>query len=83
MKMIRNLHVYVVSSRAGALVERTMFYSRRSDGPYYRWLYEESAGGWRFSRVQLSKFTLSVLCAASWGAVPVELQARLDEHYLE
>lgn len=75
---MRDLHVYMAPASAG-----TTFYSRRADGPYYRWRYEEAAGRWRFSRVSLSKFTLRVLCAARWGAVPVELQALLGEHYLE
>jgi hypothetical protein len=80
---MRDLHVYIVPSGADALVERAAFYSRRADGPYYCWLYEEAAGRWRFSRVHLSKLTRKVLCVASWGAVPTELQARLGEHYLE
>ena len=77
---MRDLRVYVDSLRADA---GATFYSRRADGPVYRWLYEEGAGRWRFARVRLSKFDLKVLCVASWGAVPVTLRARLGEHYLE
>ena len=80
---MRDLRVYVEPLREDAQAVRLTFYSRRADGPVYRWLYEEGAGRWRFSRVRLSKFDLKVLCVANWGAVPVTLRARLGEHYLE
>jgi hypothetical protein len=80
---MRDLRVYVEPLSEGAQGGHSAFYSRRADGPVYRWLYEEGAGRWRFSRVRLSKFDLKVLCVASWGAVPDGLRARLGEHYLE
>ena len=78
--VMRDLRVYIhfLGADAGAA-----FYSRRADGPFYRWLYEEGAGRWRFSRVRLSKFDLRVFCVADWRAVPASLRARLGEHYLE
>ena len=80
---MRDLRVYVAPLNADARGACSAFYSRRADGPFYRWLYEEGAGRWRFSRVHLSKFDLRVLCATNWGAVPVALRTRLGEHYLE
>jgi hypothetical protein len=80
---MRDLHVYVDPLSSGVRCGQAAFYSRRADGPVYRWLYEEGAGRWRFSRVRLSKFDLKVLCVASWAAVPVALRARLGEHYLD
>ena len=59
------------------------FYSRRADGPYYRWLYAEGAGRWLYSRVSLDKLALRVLCLARWDSVPTALRKRLGEHYLE
>jgi hypothetical protein len=59
------------------------FYSRRADGPFYRWFYEGESGEWRFSRVHLSRPNRKMLCLARWRAVPLTLKARLDEHYLE
>ena len=73
------LNVGGVDTRNGQRV----FYSRRADGPYYRWWYEEKLGQWRGSRVHASDFTPRALSMASWKVVPMELQARLDEHYLE
>lgn len=78
---MRELHVYVNAS--GAPAEREVFYSRRADGPLYRWRYEEAHGRWRFSRVHRSRLTFRALCLANWRAVPTTLQASLGEHYLE
>ena len=60
-----------------------MFYSRRSDGPFYHWRYEDSLGRWRVSRVHLSNLAVKALCKASWQSVPGKLKAEIAEHYLE
>lgn len=80
---MKDLRIYIHPSTRAASDGRAVFYSRRADGPYYRWFYEEEVGRWRCARVHLSKFTLSVLCVESLGAVPTELQTQLGEHYLE
>lgn len=80
---MRDLRVYVEPLGSGARTELTTFYTRRGDGPYYRWLYAEKTGRWRYSRVSLDRLSLRVLCVASWDAVPVPLRNRLGEHYLE
>lgn len=80
---MRDLRVYVEPLSAGAHGADATFYSQRADGPVYRWLYEEEAERWRFSRVRMSKFDVRALCIADWRAVPATLRARLGEHYLE
>lgn len=80
---MRDLRVYFEPLSNGGPSGHSAFYSRRADGPVYRWFYEEGAGRWRFSRVRLSKFDLRVLCVADWRAVPTSLRTRLGEHYLE
>ncbi|MET0645435.1 MAG: hypothetical protein ABW208_02375 [Pyrinomonadaceae bacterium] len=80
---MRDLHVYIVPVNSDARGECTAFYTRRGDGPYYRWLYVESSGRWRYSRVILDRPALRVLCVARWEAVPTALRDRLGEHYLE
>ena len=80
---MRDLHVYVEPSGPAARGERGTFYSRRADGPYYRWLYAEGPGRWHYSRVILDRLALRVLCVAPWDAVPVALRTRLGEHYLD
>ena len=80
---MRELRVYVGRAMKGSPGGQAVFYSRRADGPFYRWRYEETPGCWRYARVRLSKLTLRVLAVADWDAVPSALQARLGEHYLE
>lgn len=80
---MNDLRVYIYPARTGANGTREVFYSRRADGPFYRWLYEEEAGRWHFTRVHLSRLTLKVLSLANRESVPNELQRQLFEHYLE
>ena len=80
---MRDLRVYVNRVGPGARVEGTAFYSRRGDGPYYRWLYAEGAGRWSYARVNLDRLELRVLSVAPWEAVPDALRDRLGEHYLD
>ena len=80
---MRDLRVYVYPKGSAARGEVAAFYSRRADGPYYRWLYAEASGRWGYSRVRLDRLTLRVLCVARWEAVPTTLRKRLGEHYLE
>ena len=80
---MRGLRVYINSSGDGPHGGRRTFYSRRADGPLYRWLYEEEAGRWRGSRVFMPVLASRLLCVANWKAVPPKLQEELYEHYLE
>jgi hypothetical protein len=80
---MNGLRVYVDPVSTELRGENCVFYSRRADGPYYCWRYEEGAGRWRGSRVDLSDMHCKAFCLASWKTVPTALQARLNEHYLE
>ena len=80
---MRDLHVYVEHADSGARGQRAAFYSRRADGPFYRWLDAEGSGRWRYSRVSLDRLTVRMLCVAPWEALPAALRSRLGEHYLE
>ena len=60
-----------------------VFYSRRGNGPIYRWLYEESRAHWRALRMNSSDFDTHKLSNASWKIVPETLQAQLGAHYLD
>jgi hypothetical protein len=61
----------------------SVFYSRRGNGPIYRWLYEEKLAHWRPSRMNSSDFDSHKLSNASWKSVPETLQAQLGAHYLD
>ncbi|MCM3906195.1 MAG: hypothetical protein ND866_31295 [Pyrinomonadaceae bacterium] len=80
---MNGLRVYIKPNGTDLRNSHEVFYSRRGNGPYYRWLYEENAAQWRVSRVISADFTPQSLAMASWKAVPVALQTRLGEHYLE
>src|SRR4030095_4282011 len=60
-----------------------VFYSRRGNGPIYRWLYEEKLAHWRALRMNTSDFDTHKLTNASWKSVPETLQAQLGAHYLD
>ena len=60
-----------------------LFYSRRGNGPIYRWLYEETRAHWRAFRMNTSDFGTHKLANASWKTVPETLQAQLGAHYLD
>ena len=64
-------------------VENNVFYSQRSQGPIYRWHYEEHVAKWRVARVDVSDWSPHVFCTATWQSVPQELKTRLSEHYVE
>jgi len=58
-----------------------VFYSRRGNGPIYRWLYEEKLPHWRALRMHTSDFDTQKLHNASWKSVPETLQEQLGAHY--
>ena len=60
-----------------------VFYSRRGNGPIYRWRYEENLAHWRPMRMNTSDFNSNKLSNASWKCVPETLQAQLSQHYLD
>jgi hypothetical protein len=80
---IRGLRVYVSMAAVQSPGEPPVFYSRRENGPYYRWLYEKAPGRWRPFRFDVSELARGALCIAKWNAVPTALQTRLGEHYIE
>ena len=80
---MNGLRLYSVSVAADKFRGQPVFYSRRSNGPYYCWRYEEKLKRWCGSRMQTFDLTLSELSVASWKGVPPALQVRLGEHYME
>ncbi len=82
-RKMRDLHVYIEPPGPRERGAQTTFYSRRADGPYYRWLYAEGPRRWLYSRVRLDRPALRALRLAPWDALPATLRSRLGEHYLE
>jgi hypothetical protein len=80
---MNGLRVYVNSISANTRVGEGVFYSRRGAGPFYRWRFEEKYGQWRGSRVLSADFAPKDLTMARWKIVPMTLQDKLGEHYLD
>ena len=80
--MMNGLRVYVNQLDTNTLTGQEVFYSRREEGPYYLWRYEEQVGVWRFFRLHTSDLMRKALCTAKWNVVPTALQTKLKEHYL-
>ena len=83
MATMNGLRVYVKPNVLSTTTGPDAFYSRRGNGPIYRWLYEEKLTHWRVSRTQTSDFKPHELSVASWKSVPEKLQQQLGEHYIE
>jgi hypothetical protein len=80
---VNGVRIYTATAPAIATAGDDVFYSRRGDGPYYRWFFEKTIGKWRAARVIDAAFIRQSLSLATWKTVPVALQTRLGEHYLE
>ena len=79
--MVNGLRVFVIDDVVATATAIHEFYSRRSDGPYYRWWYDHGLEHWRAARVQGQDFPTTPLCASSWKNIPVALQGSLIDHY--
>src|SRR5438445_13672495 len=69
---MNGLRVYIEADGDGAETRRTrsVFYSRREDGPYYRCVYDDVIRQWRLGRgVKAATLAKSVL-GAGWTTVP-------------
>ncbi|MDQ5845135.1 MAG: hypothetical protein M3539_07545 [Acidobacteriota bacterium] len=80
---MNGLRLYTKLNGLSATNGENVFYSRRGNGPFYRWRYEDIVGQWRVSRVIDPDFNPHALSAAPMKAVPATLQTRLSQHYME
>ena len=80
---MNGLRMFIIEGRATTAGGFQVFYSRRSNGPYYRWWYEHEQQQWRFARVHAEEVPSMTLCASSWKDIPLALQGSLVEHYVE
>jgi hypothetical protein len=80
---VNGVRIYISAATAIVSAGDDVFYTRRGDGPYYRWFFEKTIGKWRAARVIDAAFIRQSLSLATWKTVPEALQSRLSEHYLE
>lgn len=77
------LRIYVERSLTETAGGVPVFYSRRAEGPFYRWCYEREPKQWRVARVHSSDFSAKSLSMSRWKTVPAALQSCLTDHYQE
>ena len=80
---MNGLRIFIMDRSAATVGGFQVFYSRRSNGPYYRWWYEHELEQWRFARVHAEELLSTTLCSSSWKNIPPALQGSLKNHYLE
>jgi hypothetical protein len=80
---MNGLRVYVNTQKREMHDGYRVFYSRRENGPYYRWRYDQKLSQWRVSRQHSGELTPNLLCKTNWKAVPEVLQVSMVEHYQE
>jgi hypothetical protein len=78
---MNGLRVYVNSATPEVQDGRPVFYSRREDGPYYRWYFAADVRQWHVGRVLNSGVSPKMLSSKPWRDVPVGLQKSIVEHY--
>jgi hypothetical protein len=79
--LVPGLRIFTDQKLTKTAGDLQVFYSRRADGPYYRWWYERDH--WHSARVPGSQFTITELCTSSWKNIPSALQDSLIAHYQE
>lgn len=78
---MNGLRVYINDHTAETRGGCPVFYSRREDGPYYRWSFDDSVSEWQVGRVLRSGASPKVLAPATWKTIPDRLQRSIVEHY--
>jgi hypothetical protein len=78
---MNGLRVYTNGASAETRGGCPIFYSRREDGPYYRWSFDARLSEWQVGRVLRSAFSPKLLAPATWKTVPERLQRSIVEHY--
>jgi hypothetical protein len=76
---MNGLRIYVIADLASLVKDPDAFYSRRDNGPFYRWTLGRSS--WLAARVSSSTLSVKELTATSWKLVPAALQKSIVEHY--
>ncbi|MFN2533512.1 MAG: hypothetical protein ABR555_19700 [Pyrinomonadaceae bacterium] len=80
---MKGLKLYTKLPVATAVPISSLFYSRRNQGPLYKWHYDHGLDGWRSRRLNDFEIELAQFCVASWQSIPESLQSKLREHYME
>lgn len=75
------LRVYLGPEAIEPSGTHAVFYTRREDGPFYRWEFDEVTSHWRSSRLGHNRIPRTLRTAH--GKVPFDLKSELLSHYQE
>ena len=78
-RKMNGLRVYVNILPEERAKDSGAFYSRRENGPFYRWTLADRQ--WSASRVSSASFSSKDLSATTWKLVPTALQRSIVDHY--
>jgi hypothetical protein len=78
-RKMNGLRVYVNILPEERAKDSGAFYSRRENGPFYRWTLADRQ--WSAARVSSANFSSKDLSATSWKLVPTALQRSIVDHY--
>ena len=78
-RKMNGLRVYVNILPEERAKDSGAFYSRRENGPFYRWTLADRQ--WSAARVSTANFSSKDLSATSWKLVPTALQRSIVDHY--
>ncbi len=81
--MLTGVRIFTLDSEDVRSDVSQIFFSRRSEGPYYRWSFAEDQQKWRSMRVPHDQLPHLPLNAWSWRNIPHALQRSLVDHYQE
>ena len=78
---MNGLRVYTNSDTIETQCGFSVFYSRREDGPYYRWSFDGDSRAWQVGRVVKWELSAKMLAPVTWKKVPTGLKGSMAEHY--
>jgi hypothetical protein len=78
---MNGLRIYTNSATVETHGGFPVFYSRREDGPYYRWSFDDDARAWHAGRVVRWPTSPKMLAAETWNKVPAGLKRSMADHY--
>jgi hypothetical protein len=81
--LMNGLRVYTNSTTVEAHGGQPVFYSRREDGPYYRWSFDDGSRAWQVGRVVRWDISPKMLALATWKKIPAGLKRSMADHYQE
>lgn len=78
---MNGLRIYINTVATETHHGHGIFYSRRANGPYYQWRFDDGVNQWRVARMRLNDVTAKALGTTNWKKLPSALQRSMIDHY--